>query len=981
MADENELKKAKSINPVAQEYCDVDKTVVRFVTHEDGDGSTGSGGAGGNRAGSSGTGSAGKGSAGTGSAGTGSAGTGSGDETSGEPLVSPTVHAILPIDSQKTLVGTKIADSIKIKAMIGTGGMSSVYRGQHESIGREVAVKVMHRHLLSDDSAMLRFKQEAQAVGRLDHINIVKVHDFKAGSDGNSFIIMDLVEGVSLADVITQDGTLSTYRAVNVFMQACDGLQHAHSKGIIHRDLKPSNIMLVESDNGNETVKVLDFGIAKILPQQGDDRMKLTQTGEVFGSPLYMSPEQCMGKPVDHRSDIYSMGCLIFEALTGKPPLEGANAFDTFFKHTTEMPPSVKMWRRDFDPARDFDAIILKAMAKDPKDRYQSMTQLKYDLSRLVQAPQRSWFDKVSDDVEFAKRRFGAQGKRTVRSIVAQVAIVLALAGTAGGAWYYYSNLQTNSNADWDQLYVSGQDRLDRGDYAGATKQLEQALQKAGLDNAKVLPVLRELADVQIAQGKLEKNTHEIKLAEIEAKRDKSIAGQLDTLIAQLQEAAKSNDKDKQAKIDEIAGEMCDRINLLQNPGIETHKKVNNALDQIIASYEKSGSADKSILYARALHARAGAMYFDQDFKGALEEFKKSAGVKQKLASQNPGLLTSYLTTTGWVGQVQERLGLLDDAEKTFKERVAVARDVPIENRSSMVANNPKLALAKFRLAEFYEYSKHDAALATKFLNDSIEIYENLEKHEPEEQANCYALLGSIQFRTGKLAEAQENFQRAHDLFQPLHKKKSLFWLETLAGLGDCKFAQKDYAGAEPYYRRALAVSTHYVNQYMPTLNKCLDRLEEIAEKRGAPVDEIFRLGALRVDMDKAKRGPNSTAVVSDYVRLFETARRHGDTKQAQEFLDQATAVCEKASGKSSWEWVDILFKRGQFAFDQGRTDDGEVAFEDAVEKMEMLAEAGGSKAVPSERMRFLKQFEFQAKMRIKDDPDLLKRLQTLAGK
>jgi outer membrane protein assembly factor BamD (BamD/ComL family) len=924
MADDIELKKAESKNPVGQEFRELDETVIRFVSH---------------------------------------------DEDEEAELVSPTVHAIMPIETGKTLIGTTVAGSIKIQSMIGSGGMSSVYRGLHASIGREVAVKVMHAHLLYDDNAILRFNQEAQAVGRLDHPNIVKVHDFKAGGDGNSFLIMDLVEGVSLADAITEAGTLTPERAIDIFTQACEGLQHAHSKGIIHRDLKPSNIMLVKSDNGSEQVKVLDFGIAKILPQEGDARMKLTQTGEVFGSPLYMSPEQCMGKAVDHRSDIYSMGCLIYEALTGKPPLEGANAFDTFFKHTTEMPQSIKMWRPDFALAREFDAIILKAMAKDPKDRYQSMTQLRNDLARLDQSLDRGWLGRVSDDVELARRRFGAQRKRTLKSIVAQATVVLLLAGTAGGSWYYYNNILAAQSMTWDQLYVNGQDSFDRGDYSKASQQFELALQKAKLDTAKVLPVLRELVDMQIAQGNLGSGNYEARLAATEKERDETISLELDDLIKEFNQTAAENTPGSKAKLEELANDICDKTNLLVNPGVETRKKADSAWKAIIAQYEGPRAADQSVGYARSLHGHAGNLLQESDLRGALAYYSKATEVKKKLAAKDATNLAGYITTLNWVGQIQEQLGELDNAERTFKECIAAARHA---DRSALATNNSKIAFGKFRLAEFYQYAKKEPKIAKATVGEAIRIYESLETQEPEQQANCYALLGTIQLSEGNLEVAQENFQRAHDLFQALHQKKSSFWLETLKGLAECKYARGDYAGAEPLYRRALAVGMHFANQYSPTIDRCMSRLNEIATKRGASVDDSMKLGLMRLKLDQTKHGMNNAKVLHDYLNLYDLARQLHEKKMAEEFLDKAEAVAEKTGGPGSWDWAKVTLKRGQFNFDNGKAGDGEAAFEDIVDALEKL------KVTSNEQKQLVRELSFQVNLRMKSDPELAQRIKKL---
>src|SRR5262249_42826160 len=192
--------------------------------------------------------------------------------------------------------------------------------------------------LMNEESYMQRFQKEAQAVGNLDHPNIVKVFDFGVDEKDRPYLVMDFLEGKTLGELIKTHGSLPMDQAVHIFEQACDSLDHAHGKGLVHRDLKPGNIMVVKGHRDDHSVKILDFGIAKIVGDGGAVSQTLTNTGEIFGSPLYMSPEQCQTGSLDLRSDIYSMGCLMYETLAGKPPLQGATAYETIYKHINEMP-------------------------------------------------------------------------------------------------------------------------------------------------------------------------------------------------------------------------------------------------------------------------------------------------------------------------------------------------------------------------------------------------------------------------------------------------------------------------------------------------------------------------------------------------------------------------------------------------------------------------------------------------------------------
>lgn len=297
----------------------------------------------------------------------------------------PGINDVCPIDGAKlqlkdSLIGTTLAGRYKILSKIGRGGMSVVYKGQHLLMDRIVAIKMLHADLISDPVTISRFQQEAKAVSSLTHPNVILVFDFGLSSQGLPYLVMDYLQGESLSEIIKRKGHLPIKRCIEIFAQACDALSHAHHKGIIHRDIKPANIMLTTDEEQHEVVKVVDFGIAKMLPREGEEAIRLTQTGEIFGTPLYMSPEQIMGKPLDVRSDIYSLGCVIYESISGRPPCLGSNAVDTMNKHLVQEPPHFSDALPEEYIPEAIEAVVWKALAKDPDKRYQTMNEFKQDL-------------------------------------------------------------------------------------------------------------------------------------------------------------------------------------------------------------------------------------------------------------------------------------------------------------------------------------------------------------------------------------------------------------------------------------------------------------------------------------------------------------------------------------------------------------------------------------------------------------------------
>jgi len=260
--------------------------------------------------------------------------------------------------------------------------MGYVFCAEHTMIAREYALKMLAPEQLNESSRK-RFEAEGRAIANLDHANIVKVYNM--GLDGGEypFYVMDLLDGVALSDCIKLSNGIDFFDCLEIFSQIAAGLGYAHGRGIIHRDVKPSNILLLTEPDGKPLVKIVDFGIAKVLTSAGMKHQSQTATGEVFGSPFYMSPEQCMGETIDARSDIYSLGCALFEALSGKPPFRGQNAMETVMMHQSQPVPSLLLLcpQKDFPTSIDF--MIAKMMAKRPDWRYSSMTQLTHDFERL----------------------------------------------------------------------------------------------------------------------------------------------------------------------------------------------------------------------------------------------------------------------------------------------------------------------------------------------------------------------------------------------------------------------------------------------------------------------------------------------------------------------------------------------------------------------------------------------------------------------
>ena len=282
--------------------------------------------------------------------------------------------------------GEIVDHKYRIEALVGRGGMAEVYRATDINLSRYVALKVMlHAH--NDDEQMAtRFEQEARAVALLPTDRVVQIHELGRLSDSRPYMVLCFAEGTTLADALAA-GPICWQQALRIASEICEGLAFAHDRCVLHRDIKPSNIMLLETDDQKIQIKILDFGIAKIMCSDDPNSQRLTRTGEIFGSPMYMSPEQCApGKGIDERTDIYALGCVLYEMLSGDPPFIGDTAMMTMYMHSHEEPRKLET-PEGFEPfLPGVDQVVRKALEKDPDRRYQSMLEFKDALNEFLTA-------------------------------------------------------------------------------------------------------------------------------------------------------------------------------------------------------------------------------------------------------------------------------------------------------------------------------------------------------------------------------------------------------------------------------------------------------------------------------------------------------------------------------------------------------------------------------------------------------------------
>jgi serine/threonine protein kinase len=283
-----------------------------------------------------------------------------------------------------SLIGREIAGRYRVRAKLGEGGMGAVYKAEQMSLKRTVAVKLLRPEVASSQLLLARFNAEAQAVAKLSHPNTVNIYDFGQDHDGTLFIAMEFIEGKSLRQVIHTEAPLPLRRTLNIASQIAASLVDAHTASIVHRDLKPDNVMLQERGKQRDVVRVLDFGIAKLRDEGRQTQMAMTQAGDMLGTPQYMAPEQIRAEHIDGRTDVYALGCILYEMLTGRLPFEGTTVMALLSKHLTEqpMPPSARRPELNLPPA--IDQLVLAAMAKDPNARPPTMELMGEHIASLL---------------------------------------------------------------------------------------------------------------------------------------------------------------------------------------------------------------------------------------------------------------------------------------------------------------------------------------------------------------------------------------------------------------------------------------------------------------------------------------------------------------------------------------------------------------------------------------------------------------------
>ncbi len=697
-------------------------------------------------------------------------------------------------DSDCLEPGSLFNSKYRVVKLLGQGGMSSVYQVEDIMLKRMVALKIMHPKYLSSDNAILRFQQEARAASMLQHSGIVTIHEFGVTVHGQPFLVMDYVVGCSLAEEIA-GGPLPLARMIGIVSDVCDALAEAHRQGIVHRDIKPSNIMLIHRQDGCDSIKIVDFGIAK-LAFEDVDQVALTQTGEVFGSPLYMSPEQCQGLKVDARADIYALGCLLYEGLCGHPPFTGNNALATMQQHINADPVSLSEIREaDSKQIAQMQKILLGLLAKHPDQRYQNVQALKQDLAEVL----------AGRSVKMKVRRALSLKQRLTLGVVAATAILVPIGQTWLQVPRQIATVQPTVTLSkeqqrqlWEKEDLAGQKDFDQGNLQSARKHFLKALDAAKLcgDQKKeqihaiAIGELCDLATV-MRDDKLtseylieEKNSQQLLL------REK--LSRMRPLLRELKEGIDRKKTMTDADLAQLNG-VITRANAfaMECAAGGYFDLEREFLKYILNACERTHNE----LQIARIDINLGSLLARRGLQRPAEVLLKNGlALRKKLLPQfDPDLGRAF----SFLGRAQLRWHTRDSAKNLLRaNRIYSSAYGPASSQAGSVMS---------ALAQFYK-QENDKGQMRLYAENAVQILSNVQSSNPS-YIGLLGDLGDSYLCLDRVTEASDTFQRVVDQTETLLDARFFNLSNALSDLKAVKEAQGKTAQAQALAARSDAIS------------------------------------------------------------------------------------------------------------------------------------------------------------------------------
>lgn len=801
-----------------------------------------------------------------------------------------------------SLVGEILDNKYGIVKRLGIGGMSVVYQARDLSLGRNVAIKMMPLQSGHSTQDLPRFQQEAQTISRLKHPNLVTVFEFSVNHIP-PYLVMEYIEGKSLAEVLAAEGPFGLERGINVLRQVCSALAHAHESGVVHRDLKPANILLQKTATGEEIVKIVDFGIAKIVQQDNTEAQNFTRSGEILGSPLYMSPEQCQGKKLDHRSDIYSMGCVLYAMFVGSPPFQGPTAFETIQMHMHEQPDSISSRRQDLPYALELDSVLYKAMAKEPSLRYQTVGELDDTLSKIGSEDEMVGFGALKQMIDLGFSRAAAKKSRGMSVKLFWLVTIFSVGIGCFGLWHALDRyFAEDSVKSWPTMDYNGQEAFDTGDYSRAGAFFTLALKQAQRSNSntRIATSLEELIDLNQVLGKSDKAAEYA--AQHENSPEETQIGLRTYRIVQIAQSALADIEKEMAVLPPSGPERTKKVLKLQRKlavvlgdcrqllvrKTDSHQFTiihgPNAMrcqEILIAARKvcKELAGEDHALYGRVLHTLALAYLATSQPDLAEKSFEAA----EKLLKNSPTV------------SPLERADYLSDAAHFFQlhgnsEKAILALQKELELAGGAESNSLIAGSICFQIAELYN-GKGDSEQAKKYAQLSQDI---LEKTQDKDMRLTHAFLrvymndyaGALQPALEALKESEK--KEVKDYWEVA----SLLTIIATCYGHDPTTAHK----AIPLIKRAAAINVRCGEPFAYV--RRLQKLAKVYAVCGMVQDEV-KTYELALQNAVNLFGSRSPALATLYKDMALAQLKSGDKDGAERSLNNTVAILERGSAGS----------------------------------------------------------------------------------
>lgn len=748
-----------------------------------------------------------------------------------EMIICPDDDTLLTPLLVDTLIGTTLADKYQILEKLGSGGMGLVYKAKHLLMKRLVAIKLMLPQFAASATALKRFRQEAQAASHLNHPNILKVYDFGVTPQGLPYLVMDLLEGTNLSAELTKHNYLPLERALKIFIQTCAALYHAHQKGVIHRDLKPGNIMLVDYDGQSDVVQIVDFGMAKILSEMDGENEELTKTGEVFGSPMYMSPEQCMGRELDGRSDIYSLGCVMYRTLTGRPAVAGASAMECFNKHATALPAPFAEVAPELMLPPSLEAIIFKAMAKEVHERQDSMAQLREEL--LAELGQAEISGSMPANSESPQQLSTSQSGSSSASISSSSsastdALTSASNSTAGGG--------TGDGDSHTQITNASAVRL-------------PARQSRVLENS--------MSQMQPSPKAARKGIIWASIAGVVI---------IASAIALMPKGTTSKDGSKDpdqnpSQVDPVSASEDYSQLIKQGQSSFDHGDYTEALKKFKVALEKARSSGD---YDRVAEVRMalGRTYVEiQDLDDGQKEFQEILKIRE---SEKKLTALDATESMNELGKIYRAKGQFSQAQKLFNRALAIRQNYTGPDHAAVAETLADLGNLALEQKQFKK--------ATELLAQAEKVASSTQGLADLNQANIFSAIGQAYQMQGQFDKATIYYEKALAIREKSLNPDNPAIADTLTYLGTLAFVKRDFAKADSYLHRALDIQEKTLSKDDPSI-----------------ATTEFCLGVL---YQQTKKYDKAEPLLADSLRIRTKALGANDpsTQQTKQLHDQVKA-------------------------------------------------------------------------------------------